>query len=246
MNATKRLCLACLLTVVLLLPIPALANAAEPPALTVIVANAPDDLTLALQLADDSISEPIVLRREIKAWETYYRFFYHELPNREMSTQGVKLLVSSEGASYVCELPWDMLAGYNNIVTLHLNTRSVTAGKTLQRTVLLITLRVILTLLIEGVVFFLFHYQTKRSWKIFFVVNLVTQGIVNALLTGPATNTYWIIAYVAIEILVFITEMVLFGFLLKEYSKRRAVLCAFLANAASLTFGGLLLYYFPM
>src|SRR5665648_1216313 len=58
----------------------AYANSAEPPSFTVIVSNPLEDLSLSLRFANEGKTEAIVLNEEHKAWETYYRFFYHMSP----------------------------------------------------------------------------------------------------------------------------------------------------------------------
>ena len=107
---------------------------------------------------------------------------------------------------------------------LDLQSRTLTAGQPWWRQPLLVFLRVALTLLLEGIVFFLFGYRQKRSWILFFLVNGLTQLFVNLLLlnfVGALGNLYsaklafWFL-YLPMEILVILLELFLFCPMLKE------------------------------
>ncbi len=231
------------ISICLLFPVTASANSVEPPILTVIVINPPDDLSLSLLFSDDTNTEPIILNPEKKAWETYYRFFH---PGGQESAEGATLVVNYSNESFQCELPWDSFNTYNNIVTLDIAKQATISGQPVWRIPILVAMRVFLTLLIEGLIFSLFGFRNKKSWITFFIINLITQGTLNALLTGPVIGSYWLFGFIAIEAIVFVAEMILFACVLTEYSKRRAVFYAFTANAASLVLGGALILYLPI
>ena len=239
-----------ILTVVLalcmLLSITASANSAEPPGLTVIVSNPPPGLTLSLRFPDGTDTAPVPLKAEKKAWETYYRFFYHSYPGNRSSLKGAVIIASYENESFQCGLPEGTLGTYNNLLTLDIGTQSIVSGQPAWRTPALVALRVLLTLLIEGFIFFLFGYKKRESWIIFLVINLITQGALNAFLTGPQIGTYWHFGYILGEVIVFVVETVAFARLLHELSRKRAALFALTANAASLILGGLLISYLPI
>ncbi|MDL2258417.1 hypothetical protein LJC42_04610 [Eubacteriales bacterium OttesenSCG-928-K08] len=248
MKKILLLCI-CALIVAASFPSVAYANSAEPPGLTIIVTSPPADLELALRFEDDKVVEPVVLQKNTKAWEAYYRFFYgaHPTSLRDsdwVSLQSVTLIATSQQKSFECVIPTSELGRYNNYITLNYGNESISVGQNPMRQVLLISMRVILTLVIEGLVFFLFKYREKSSWVKFFVVNLITQGALNVLLAG--SGTYWMIGFIILEVLIFIIEMIAFAFILKEHKKGRAVLYALCANAASLVVGGLLLAYLPV
>ena len=80
----------------------------------------------------------------------------------------------------------DTGAYYNNLCVLDLQSRTLTAGQPWWRQPLLVFLRVALTLLLEGIVFFLFGYRQKRSWILFFLANGLTQ-----LLSTCSYSTLW-------------------------------------------------------
>jgi hypothetical protein len=228
------------------LPTAVYANAAEPPSLTVIVSNPPDDLSLSLQLSGMSQSEAVVLRKERKAWETYYRFFNHVSPSGNDSLDGATLVVRSGDQSFECALPAGTFDRYNNLLSLDLKTESLTRGQSPLRVPILVAMRVALTLLIESVVFFLFGYRKRRSWLAFLAVNIVTQSGLNAMLTGPGIGSYWMIGYIIGEIVVIAVEVAALTCIVKEFRKRRTALCIVAANVASLILGGLLITYLPV
>ena len=53
----------------------ALANAAEPPSFIIIVSNPPDGLELSIPSGAPG-TEPYVLQKTVKGWESHYRYFY--------------------------------------------------------------------------------------------------------------------------------------------------------------------------
>jgi hypothetical protein len=223
----------------------AYANSAEPPSFTVIVSNPPEDLSLSLRLADKGKTEAIVLNKEQKAWETYYRFFYHMSPIGNDNLDGAVLIVQSNGKNFQCSLPAATFNTYNNLLTLDMETENLTIGQPPLRVPLLVGMRIILTLVIEGVVFFLFGYRKKASWLAFFAINIVTQGALNAMLTGPSLGSYWGLGFIFGEILVLAVELIAFICFVKEFGKGRAAVYTVAANAASLILGGLLITYLP-
>ena len=110
----------------------------------------------------------------------------------------------------------------------------------------------------------LFHMKKKYlplaavggflSWLVFLLVNLVTQGAVNALLlwgVGPLGNlystgiAYWLL-YVPMELVVLAVEIVAFRKLLREKEKLSATIYAIVANLFSWLLGGAMLTYLPI
>lgn len=222
------------------------ANSAEPPNFTVIVVNAPNQLSLSLQFPGEKENSGILLKKEEKAWESYYRFFYNMLPNRDFKLEDAELIVKSQEKTFKCQIPSESFDYYNNILTLDMETESLDIGQPWFRTPLLVAMRVIFTLLIEGIIFFLFRYRQKRSWVLFFAINIITQGGLNLMLTGPSLGSYWIFGYFFGEIIVIALEVVLFTWLLKESKKTKAFLFIIVANIISLVLGGMIISYLPI
>jgi len=233
--------------IILILSSTAYANSAEPPCLTVVVSFPPDDLTLSIRFADGNETDAILLKKEQKAWETYYRFFYGMAKTSRASlNEDATLIVESSEKSFECSLPVSTFNRYNNLLTLDFKSQNVVLGQHPLRTPLLIAMRVTLTLLIEGLIFFIFGYRKKSSWITFIFVNLFTQGALNILLSGPNLTAYWIFGLAFYEIIIFIVEAILFSAILKEYKKGRAVTYAFVANIISLLLGCILISSLPV
>lgn len=228
------------------------ANSAEPPCFTVIVSHAPEDLELSVEYPDGSAFDLLYLQTppDAHAWESYY-FFLHFQYEPEMDLREAVLRVRYEGESYTCAFPKECSRYYNGLLVLNLKSHSLRMEASTGRSLFLVALRILLTLLIEGLVFYLFGYREKASWILFLITNLVTQIALNLLLMliSNMTITYMaplFLLYLIGEGLVFLMEILVFVFGLRERSKGRATLCALAANAASLILGGLILIFLPL
>lgn len=97
------------------------------------------------------------------------------------------------------------------------------------------------TLLIEGLLLFVFGYRSKRSWLVFLLVNLVTQGGFAVYLAVTVLNhgvSGWsLIFYIPIEVIITLVELLLYRRLLTEKNKARAAVYAIAANLCSAVFG---------
>jgi hypothetical protein len=220
-------------------PVDVRANSAEPPSLVILVKNPAKDLSITL-LSDQNELEAKVKRI---AWEGTYVFYSRDMKNGDRYT----FRVTTGGESFDVALD-EPVEGYNNIYTLDVGNKSLTAGKYPLRSILLVGIRLVLTLLIESIIFWLFRFRLKRSWMIFLAINLVTQGLLNIWLNNEATmsSSYLIFALIFGELFVFAAEMVAFPALVKEYSKRRALFYAFTANLISLIAGSYLITILPV
>ena len=231
----------CAVTLLTVLPRSALANSAEPPTLVVIVNAAPDDLIIEADI--DNRREPAV--KKTIAWETHYAFYYYigSIPSA--------LHVSTGHESYTISLDEsDMFdKHYENTLMLNLATRTLSETALPFRTAMLIALRVVLTLLIEGALFFAFGFRKKLSWVLFIIINLITQGLLNWQLcegTVFGSALYRMITLIILEVLVLIVEIPAFSLLIKEYKAGRRALFAFTANIASFIAGGFMITMLPI
>jgi hypothetical protein len=228
---------------VLLLPSSASANSAQPPAILVIALNAPNDLALEGEVN----GEFVPMRFSSVAWESYYKLHYFDYPTGD--TRGVMptaIRVTTGGASGTLSLP-NMAKTYDNVFTLDCATMTLTEGTLPFRSTLLVAMRVALTLVLEGLVFYLFGFRQKRSWIAFFVINLITQGGLNAALSEAAfTNGYAILGLILLEILVFLVEIPAFLIALKEKKWWQRLIYVLIANVLSLVLGGALISYLPI
>jgi len=225
------------------------ANSAEPPAFTIIVRFPPNDLSLSIRFADGTTTEAVRLSKTRKAWEAYYRFFYwmakidgHTLP----SFEGASLIVETQNNHFECLLPHSAIGRYNSVLTLDIANETIIMGKSPTRSIILVSMRVGFTLIIEGAVFYLFGYRKKRSWIAFVIINILTQSALNMAFSGPNQVYLWPIGFFSCEVLVFIVETISFPLILKEFSKGKAVKFALLANITSLILGGVMISCLPV
>ncbi len=233
---------------VVLLPVDVSANATAPPCLTVLVIDAPEDLEITLTYTDGTTVEAERLRSERRGWETYFRLdTLYPVEYSEDVLRNAVLSASCSEYSINCLLPADAQREYNNLVILDTETQTVRNGTYPGRYAIIVTMRVLATLILEGVVFFLFGYRERRSWTVFLLINLVTQTFLNFALAGADFETYMLMyLYVFVEVVIFLAEMIAFPLAVKESRRRRAVVYALAANAVSLYVGGLLISYMPV
>ena len=204
------------------------ANSPPPPMIAVIVRNAPEDLKLSIG------SE--TARRTDRVFESYFTF-----PTGLTGVSFDTLTVATDEGSYDITLP--QLKRYNNIFTLDLAKRTLAPGTSRLRPLWFATITVVLTLLIEGLIFFLFGYRKRKSWAAFLVTNIITQGILYLWIIAesyPLVDFYnfpVILTLTVGEILVFITEIIVFLSLVKERHRLITFIYVLMANAASLVAG---------
>lgn len=229
-----------LLTFLLLfaLAVPSFANSAEPPAILIIVENAPADMEITLMAGGTATPA----HKTEKVIETYYTFYSREL--RESADYTLQVRTVDQSFEVPLVLP---VQKYNTIRTLNLKTRTLTEGTRPLRTAMLVSLRVGLTLLLEAAVFWLVGFRDKRTWTAFLGINLLTQGALNLWLSGMMPlQSYAILALIWGEIFVFLAEVTAFKLLVKEHSALRVIGTVLLANILSLVAGGWLITVLPL
>ncbi len=220
-------------------PAMAYANSAEPPALVIIMKNAPEDASVSLVTEDGLVEVP----KNQTAWETYYVFYYGDIGTKSEIT----LKVSGNGAEYEQTIGAQYLGGYASTVTLDFVAKTVTEGKLPGRSILLVSMRVLFTLIIESFIFFLFGFREKRSWIIFLVMNLLTQGALNiALNSGSVLAIHSMFKLFIMEFWVFVAEIATVLALIREHGKLRRVAFALTANILSLVLGFYLISSLPV
>lgn len=229
-----------LISVVVLLPICASANSAEPPTFVILCNNCPDDTEINI-IFDDGYQEQT--NKSKTAWDTYFQSFGHY-------TDSCAIIVKSSAKNF--ELSFETSDRYNQYYTLDFKNETIVSGdERVLRTPVLIALRVVLTLVTEGLIFFAFGYRQKRSWTIFLALNLFTQTILNIMISkeGPplwAYFGYWYLIYFLMEFFIFAIEMTAIPLMVKEQPKWKGILCAFTANAVSWFVGGLIIMLLPI
>lgn len=101
------------------------------------------------------------------------------------------------------------------------------------------------TLAFEGLVLLLFGYAQRQNWKIFLLVNLVTQGLLTAFLTQSVVRSglsfysmaIFFVILIPAEAVIMLVEAGVYRKFLKGHSKARAVGYAVTANLVSYTAG---------
>lgn len=237
----------------------AFANSAEPPSILILVPNAPKGMKLALNLGDrfdpenlripygetlDSDSGDIIVPGEpqVQWMETSFRFYVYHLDPRET----YEILMTIDGETNRITIT-DIKNTYNNVFTLNWKNKTLTPDRSPLRSALFVFLRVSLTLMIEGVVFYLMGFRTKRSWLVFLSLNLLTQSALNLWLNSMfPTNGYVIFALIFGEFFVLVAEMIGFLTLITEKKRWLTALYVVLANVASLVLGGYLIMLMPL
>ena len=225
-------------SLIMVIPRVTYANAAEPPSIVILINNPPKDLSISL-ITDEKQLEAKV--RKV-AWESYYIFYSSDM----QANDNYIFRITTKDESFECTFN-EELSRYNNVITLNMSTHKMKTGVYPFRSFLLICIRLIITLLIEGIIFWLFGFRKKRSWIIFLVINLITQGILNIYLNNASSiiSTYLIFGLIFGEVFVFIAEIILFRSLIDEH-KKRVVIYTLLANLVSLVAGGYLIIYLPI
>lgn len=212
-------------------------NAAEPPSVMIIVPNPPEGLEISIG-KDDTYTKS----KEIdKVVEKYYIFYSREIEKASNNRINVKI----EDLSFEIEIG-DLENKYQNIYTLNLESKTLSPGKSLSRSIILVSMRIIITLIIEGVVFFLFGFRNKRSWIIFILINLLTQGVLNTWINGLfPIQSYLLIGLIFLELIILLVEVTVILSSIKEHKKSRRLLFVISANFLSLVAGGYILTVLP-
>lgn len=179
----------------------------------------------------DLIGEPIGSTR-------LHIFGYHGVPD----TYRI-LIVTKSGESWVSDTLHR--ATLQSSVTVDWAAKTVSVPPAVVAYALQFLCMLIPTLLIEGVLLYVFGYRSKKSWKRFLLVNLITQGGFAVYLAVTVLNhgvSGWsLLFYIPIELVITLAEVLLDRWLLTEKGKGRAMGYAIVANIHSATAGLLLI-----
>ena len=267
--------LTCVLLCLAVLPGTASADTGPKPAVTITVVNAPaGEYYLDLLITDpepdhDNIEvedyDPALVAG-LKSWEgegwypalvegtniplhgdltpgedgTHY-FGYHGLPDT------FRIAVSGPDGAQATAEPFTRTVFYTHL-TYDWSTNSITRATSpagYYGVQFLSTL--VPTLIIEGVLLWLFGFRAKRDWLVFLIVNLVTQAGLhlwvaeNLVVNGSSAFQYLVLLVAEVPIL--FLELAVYVFLLKEHSRFRRAAYAACANIASYALGYLPLHW---
>lgn len=264
--------LACVLLCLAVLPGTASADTGPKPAVTITVVNAPAgeyylDLLITgpgdYENIDPADYDPALIAG-LKSWEgegwypalvegtniplhgdltpgedgTHY-FGYHGLPDT------FRIAVSGPDGAQATAEPFTRTVFYTHL-TYDWETNTITSATSPAGFYGLQFLSTLVpTLIIEGILLWLFGFRAKRDWLVFLIVNLVTQAGLhlwvaeNLVVNGSSAFQYLVLLVAEVPIL--FLELAVYVFLLKEHSRLRRAAYAACANVASYALG-----YFPL
>lgn len=249
---TRIALLLAFVSLLLLLFTPQPIHAGEPPSLIVLVNHAPEDLILEAQGSQGSY-EAYVRHR---AWESSYTISHYNLEEIEAQS----LVIRYGGQRF--ELPIDLKAwqskdayyafqdqhtSHDVIYTLDLEAQTLRPGKLPWRAPLLIGVKLALIIVLEALLFLAFGFRNKRSWLIFLLLNLCTEGLFFFYLSTYSPIQYPSFVPAILRLIVTVIEITVLTVTLKEHKGSwRAPLFAVAANLATYLVGTLLLSNLPI
>jgi hypothetical protein len=222
------------------------ANSAEPPMVWILIPGTYDHVDGVLVV--DSIV--------IKGWanenktETYIRFYYGSIPDfnhqKEIDGSDATFFITLDNKQYMIQT--DIRgSGYNDLYTFDVNNLQLIKGKTFARDATLISLRLLSTLILEGLVFFIMGYRAKRTWMLFLLINLITQGCLNILLNSDRPeNVYMLFVLMIAEVVIIVVEEAVLLFTVNEGKALKLFFTILLANLLSLFLGGWFILNLPL
>ncbi len=229
-----------------LFPKVAYSNSAEPPTINILVINAPKDLKVYIK-NNERENQLNILYRDDKAWESFFKSYRNET-NFDITQdhKDLALVVENNGEKTSYNFPDEVYKTYNNYLTLNLKNNHLYFGQPIWRMPLLVSLRLILTLLIEGLIFYIFGYRQRASWIRFLIINLLTQGALNISIAGSNGGSYAMVLFIFAEVIILIVESIFLMTSIREHSKWRSLGFSIIANAMSLVLGGYIILNLPI
>ena len=264
--------IACILLCLAVLPGTASADTGPKPAVTITVVNAPAgeyylDLLITApgdyENIDPADYDPDLLQGlrdwEVDGWypalaggtsaplfgdlvpgeDGTHRFTYFGLP------ETFRVAVSSHDGAHAAWKPFTRTVFYTHL-TYDWETNTITSATSPAGFYGLQFLSTLVpTLIIEGILLWLFGFRARRDWLVFLMVNLVTQAglhlwIAADLVSIGDSALQYLVLLVA-EVPILLVELAAYVFLLKEHSRLRRAAYAACANVASYALG-----YFPL
>ena len=170
-----------------------------------------------------------------------HHFTYFGLP------ETFRIAVSSAGGAQATAEPFTRTVFYTHL-TYDWSTNSITRATSPAGYYAFQFLSTLVpTLIIEGILLWLFGFRAKRDWLVFLIVNLVTQAGLhlwvaeNLVVNGSSAFQYLVLLVAEVPIL--FLELAVYVFLLKEHSRFRRAAYAACANIASYALGYLPLHW---
>ncbi len=168
-----------------------------------------------------------------------WRYYYIGLP------ETFRVAAATAGQAQAAEAPYTR--DYFDSIVYDWQTNTVTpATPRPLRFLVRLASTLVPTLMVEGVLFWLFRFREKRSWLVFLAVNAATQVGLHLVFAGliPLAGfhpIHYAMVFVPAELAICLVEALAYALLLKEQERRRRVGYAVLANITSAVLG-----YFPL
>jgi hypothetical protein len=208
-----------------------------PPSFMIIVPKPPSDVKMSL--APENIT-PYLSKDTV--FESYFCF-----ASNHFQSQNNILLVTTGGKTFEIAIK-SLLKPNDNIFTLDLENQTLSSRDTTSRSAGLIFLMIFLMLTLGAILFYLFGFRKRKSWIIFLISSLITQGSLFIFLNEAFDPIY---NYIGIqlfsgEFFLFAIEATAFSYLLSEHTLTRRTLFVATANFLILIAGGYLGYNLPL
>lgn len=219
-----------------------------PPAVQVFVAAPPKDLRVYIDYNHPNLPEPLEMSRSTRGWETYFEYYYMKNPGRfDEDFHTADLVVRSEKYNFEVKIPPDpQMRMYRRMMYLNLKNESLSFKQPTWRKPAFVLGHTLLALILKGVILYLFGIRWKATWKIFLIINLVTQLWLSFYLADVYHESYATFALYFFAGALAFGEAIAVWITADEIKKgSTALFFVFFINLVSLFIGDLILPHFP-
>ena len=242
MKKSKKIIVALLIVIIVssVTPITAMATSPGPQTMTLLVINAPKDLEISI-VHDEVSGDWLQARVSNRLWETYYEFSLSRESAGIWPYDDITILINSKKyGEFEMTLPKANQRWFT--YRLDLETQTISQAYTHGRNLIIALCWLIPLVIIDGIVFLLFGYRQKQSWKVFAIENPAFHclfiGVWSLLLIIAEYNPFILLFLLLIPVLLIpgariaklIVEINLFRGVVKEHSKARATTCVVVMN----------------
>ena len=219
---------------ILLAAVPALANSPAPDRdrwLEVSVEDEPDDLEMTVKVKEKGTTSYL---EAIPMEDGGYYFVWPSFYSNDRT-----LVIKTGGKEFDYEVTANMLR-YGADLSFSHGEPKLTERTELMNYLPSAFACLGITLVIEGLMLFIFGYRKPRSYIVFLIANLVTQAALHTLYLTVDFGPYikWLLLT---ELGIFIFEGLAYSLLFREHERSRAWAYALAANLASLILGTVLM-----